>query len=166
VTLQSVEAAHDEEQPSEAASSTLSILSPDFISAELQKLDSDTSISAVSKQTITEFYQSALKQLQAASIFDATALSYQQQIDDGDLTAKKIDRQKDKLLSHVYKPDVSLSDTSAITRLEQQLKVDNNRLLILESGLNVLNQQLQQHIVSPRQIHLTQQILADKLIEI
>ncbi len=166
VTLQSVEASHDEEQPSEAASSTLSTLSPDFIRAELQKLESDTSISTTSKQTITEFYQSALKQLQAASVFDATALSYQQQIEDGELTANKIDRQKDKLLSHVYKPDILLSDTSAITRLEQQLKVDKTRLLILESGLNGLNQQLQQHIVRPRQIHLAQQILADKLIEI
>ena len=162
--MHSAHALNNEPLPGEATA-TDTTLNIDLINAQLQKLEADTSISTTSKKTIKQLYQTALKQLQAASVFDATTLSYQQRIEDGDKHTKKIERQLKKLLSH-SKPNVSATDELAISRLEHQVQTDQAKLLVLENGLDELNQQLQQQIARPRQIHLAQQTLANKLIEL
>lgn len=161
VPIQTAHALNNEPLSTEATA-TDTTLSTDLIKAELQKLEADTSISSETKKNIKQLYQTALQQLQAASVFDATTLSYQQLIEDGDKNTKKIERQLKKLLSR-SRPNISAADESEIARLEHQLETDKAKLLALENGLDDLNQQLQQQIARPRQIHLAQQTLANKL---
>jgi potassium efflux system protein len=165
VSIQSA-LALNHETPQSEFTLTKTSLTVDSINAELLKLKTDTRISSTSKKNIKQLYQTALTQLQAASVFDATAHSYQQLIEDGDKNTKKIKHQLKKLLSRSNKLNVSATDELAITRLEHQLKADKAKLLVLENNLDDLNQRLQQQIARPRQIHLAQQTLANKLIEL
>ncbi len=160
-----VNASHDElsdNQPS-VAQPTLSI---DLIQTQLKNLVADPLLAESDKKQIEGFYQTALEQLQTAAIFDVTAHSYQQLIDDGmkstlairqKLSQLEVDSMKPRL------PDDASDNDSGIRQFELQLQTDQAKLQSLENGLIDLNHQLQEQIARPRQIQLEQQKVVNKL---